>query len=153
MAVCEMCGREGEMVRISLEGSVMDVCQICSKHGKILGKVPIKKTIAVNKVVLPALEEVEERVVLDFGSQLNAAREKKGLKREDFARMLNERESLVERWERGEVNPRLSVAKKIGKLLQISLVEKVKNSGEKLDLGKSKSGEMTLGDMIKIRKR
>ena len=35
---CDMCGNEGRLVRASIEGSEMTVCNGCARYGKIIHK-------------------------------------------------------------------------------------------------------------------
>lgn len=154
MPICDLCGREGELLRAEVEGSELSVCSGCSRYGRVLGKVrkEAPKPVLPKKVV--AEEEIEERVVSDFAWRLRRAREKRRMKQEEFSKLLNEKESLVQKWEGGGLKPQISVAKKLGQILKENFVEKtgVKEE-EKLNQQGGKGGEATLGDLVKVRKR
>lgn len=159
MPECELCGKElGKLIRAEIEGSELKVCPGCGKFGRVLGEVRTKEEaqqiaeqlLLKKKPVIPE-EEIEERVVSDFGERLRKAREKKRMKQEEFAQLLNEKESQVQKWERGELKPGLEIARKLEKLLGISLVGKVEEG--KVELGKVKGGEVTLGDVVTVRKK
>jgi putative transcription factor len=73
------------------------------------------------------------------------------LKQEEFARFLNEKESVAQKWESGSLSPDIRLARKLEKILGINLVERVEE--KKVELKSVESGEMTLADMVKVRKR
>ena len=145
---CEMCGKEGELKRVVVEGSELLLCDGCSRYGKVLGKA---RPIVKKKVFVPVKQEIEHDLVGNYSKLIRDARNKLGMKQEEFAKLLNERESIVSKMESGSFKPRIFVAKKIEKILKIKLIEEVKKN--KLDLGKNfKSNKLTIGD-IKIKYR
>jgi putative transcription factor len=152
MQACDLCGKEIEEVLIAeVEGTELNVCAGCGKYGEILKEIEEKKPVLLPKTKIIVGEEIEESIVSDFALIIRRARERKGLKQEDFARFLNEKESLLEKWEKGSLTPSLGAAKKLGRILGINFIEKIED--KKIDLGKQVSGEITLADVIKIRKR
>ena len=50
-------------------------------------------------------------------------RDELGLKQEDFAKMLNEKESIIHKLETGEFKPSLKLAKKLEKKFGLKLIE------------------------------
>lgn len=153
MGACDLCGKEMEkLLRVEIEGSELGVCAGCGKYGIVLKEVvKEKKEIILPEKKVAVVEEVEESIVPDFAEKIRRARERKGMKQEDFAGLLNEKESLLEKWEKGGLTPSLEAAKKLGRVLGINFIEKVED--KKIDLGKQVSGEITLADVIKVRKR
>ena len=149
MSSCEMCGREDKLVLVELEGSQLNVCAGCGKHGKRIGGPVFKKRVRVPKKI--EKPEIEEEVISDFADKLRQAREKRDLKQEDFANLLNEKASLLQKWEAGTLTPKIPIAKKLGRLLGMNFIKQIKE--EKVVSLKSKAGEMTLGDFVKVRKR
>tara|TARA_Y100000310_G_C20643062_1_gene795031 strand:+ start:1554 stop:2000 length:447 start_codon:yes stop_codon:yes gene_type:complete len=147
-----MCGREENLILVELEGSRLQVCSSCGKHGKRIGRTEIKKVVKVPKRPKIVKEEIEEVVVSDFAVKLRKAREKRGLKQEDFANLLNEKASLLQKWENGILTPKIPIAKKLERMLGIKFIKQVKESKLLSNL-ETKSGEMTLGDFVKVRKR
>ena len=75
------------------------------------------------------------------------------MSQEDFAKFLNERESIVAKWEQGSLRPRIDTARRLERKLGIRLVEKEEETSEDVDVPKVKKDEFTLGDFIKVRKR
>ena len=145
-----MCGKESRLVLADVEGGELKVCSNCTKYGTV-------KRSGVN-IVSPFKRKASHddgpqfKVVENYSTLIRSAREKKGLKQEDFAKFLNERESIVAKWEQGSLKPRIDVAKRIGRLLRISLVVK-DEVADKVEIKKGKSSEFTLADFVKVRKR
>lgn len=147
MASCDMCGRQDGLVTAEVEGVEMKVCQNCSRFGTV-------KRRAETMRVPPKKMHQEQpfRVISSYASVLRQSREKQRLSQEDFARFLQEKESIVAKWEQGRMTPSVDVARRLEKILGVSLVvEDVEQYFEK-DKNVRKDG-FTLGDFVKIRKR
>jgi putative transcription factor len=163
---CETCGKhfiEGKKVKI--EGCVAVCCNECARYGQIVGDVrpyveppkpkliPKQAPMAVqslskvldSELAVPTLKE-------EYGALIKKAREKKGLKMEDFAKMLNEPESLMHRIESGKFEPADGLAHKIESVLHIKLFEK--SSSMILAGGKHGANkDLTLGDVVVVKKK
>jgi putative transcription factor len=156
---CEMCGREvvdSDLYYARIEGSIIKVCELCKGYGEVIKKVKIKQVYQDEKRVisLPKLQpEEEEMVVENYAELIKNAREKKGVKQEDFAKQINEKESLIHKIETSHMEPSIELAKKIQHFLGIRLVEEVKIQDYKSLNPKGKADELTIGDVIKIKKR
>ena len=143
---CEICGKEvpeHNPIRAKIEGSVMVVCKECSKLGKIQ-KAPPKPKFRK--------QEKSEELIEDFEITVRKAREAKDWSREDLGRKINERVSVITRIETGKMTPDVKLTKKLEKTLNIKLLEKVDN----VDLNQfinSSSGERTLGNIMKIKRK
>ena len=74
------------------------------------------------------------------------------MNQEEFSKFINERESVLNKWENGSLKPRLDIARKLEKRLKISLIEKEEIKTIEMEKKKSSEG-FTLGDFIKVRKR
>ncbi len=157
---CDMCGREQAVLKASVEGSVMSLCDGCSKFGKVVGR--IQTTVAAKrkeeKTAAAVPEEETEFVVANFGQLLKQKREELGkkmedsfMKLEDFAKMISVKESVLHKMETGAYKPNVEEARRIGKLFGLKLVEKVE-AVESL-VPEPKKDQLTLGDMIKIKKK
>lgn len=161
---CETCGKhfiEGKKVRI--EGYVSVVCNDCARYGQVVGEVrresaepPKPKPVAKSAPAQSLSKILEEELSTptlkeDYGAIIKAAREKRGLKMEEFARMLNEPESLIHRIEGGKFEPPDGLAHKIESILRVKLFEKpsvILPSG-----GKHISKDLTLGDVVVVKKK
>jgi uncharacterized protein (TIGR00270 family) len=158
--ICELCGKNAnEGFRVRLEGSVVSACEGCSKLGEVVSKVRAEapKPKPKPKAALPDAnapeiqKEVEYELIEGYGAKVKAAREKRNLSQEDLGKILNEPHSLVHRIELGKYEPSPDMARKFEHKLGIKLL--VRHTEEDMPLAGKSSGEITLGDMIVVRKR
>lgn len=141
-----MCGRQGELITAEVERVEMKVCQNCSRFGTIKRRADAAPLLQKKLHKEPAF-----RVAGNYAAILRQAREKQKLSQEDFARFLQEKESIVAKWEQGRMQPSVEVARQLEKILGVSLVmEDVEQSFEK-DKNARADG-FTLGDFMKKRK-
>ncbi|MBS3117010.1 TIGR00270 family protein [Candidatus Woesearchaeota archaeon] len=152
MAVCELCGREEHLLAVEVESVEMSVCAECAKFGKVKARTSL---VAFSQQRVSKVEEPEFTVTLDYASLLKTARESRHLNQEDFAQFLNERVSLVQKWEQGTMPPGIDTARRLEKKLGIYLIEKIEKNTIDLPLNKSskRADTFTLGDFVKVRKR
>lgn len=155
---CEMCGSEAGLFRVSIEDAILNVCKNCSKYGKVLSKVKVeepkkkkKEQKRLEKAKLQPEKETIFVIISNYATKIKNKREKLGLKQRDFAKLINEKESLVSKLETGAVEPSIKLARKLEKFLKIKLVEEYEETGKRLP--KTKSGSVTIGDLIKVKKR
>lgn len=146
-----MCGREATLIKADVESVNLMVCSACVKYG-------VKKT---TERKLPAgqyykasskKEDIEFGIVVNYSSLIKSSREKRGMTQEEFAKHLNERESIVAKWESGLIKPRVDTARRLERILNIKLIEKEKDISFD-ELKTKKNDSLTLGDFIKIKKR
>jgi len=150
MTSCEMCGKSAELVDADVEGVTLKVCSGCSKYGNV--RKNASSSFYHNKN-FSARKEQEYKIVDNCAQLIRAAREKSGLSQEDFAKFLNEKESIVAKWEGAAFKPFLDAARRLEKKIGIVLVVKDEASSEVKVEQKRKAEELTLGDFIKVRKR
>ena len=142
-----MCGKETGLVLAEIEKVEMKVCQNCAKYGVIRRRADEVRVSSKKMHHEPAF-----RVTDNYASILRQAREKQGLSQEDFARYLQERESIVAKWEQGKMQPSVDIARRLERILGLSLVvEDVEQAFEKEK--NSKPEGFTLGDFMKVRKK
>lgn len=160
---CEICGKpvpEHNPIRAKIEGSVMIVCKECSKLGKIQKAPPKPKFVQQKnkqkknqpKRNYSRNDEPSEELIEDFDFTIRKARESRDWSREDLGKRINERVSVITRIETGKMTPDIKLTKKLEKALDIKLLEKVDN----VDLNQfinSSSGERTLGNIMKIKRK
>jgi putative transcription factor len=162
---CETCGKhfiEGKKVKI--EGCVAVCCNECARYGQVVGEIrphvepPKKPAPAPVSKPAPSLSKVLDSELSvptlkeEYGKLIKDAREKRGLKMEDFAKMLNEPESLMHRIESGRFEPADGLAHKIESILHIKLFEK--SSSMILAGGRhGASKDLTLGDVVVVKKK
>ena len=146
-----MCGKEDRLVLAVVEGSEIQVCQSCARYGQVL-----KPIAAPKKVMTRAMKAIEAPVLVDmvvdnYSSIIRNKREQMRLKQSEFAKMVNEKESVIQNIETGKFTPPLALARKFEKILKVTLVEQYEDKNPKIARGEDEG--LTLGDMIKIRKR
>ncbi|BDH79404.1 MAG TPA: TIGR00270 family protein [Methanothermobacter sp.] len=149
---CEICGKKimGKPIRVKIEGSVMDVCADCSKFGKVQRQ-PEKPKRAPRRRTARPMEPVYE-VLEDYNRIIREAREKRGWSRENLAKKMNEKVSVIHRIEAGRMEPDIKLAKKFEKTLNIRILEKF----EEEETPGARAGSFrgaTIGDIARIKKR
>lgn len=123
MPECTLCGKKADaLTRIELEGSIVEVCDSCVKFGKVV-EAKLYNPMA-KKIQFGELAENDVELAADYGTRVKAAREAKGLTHEEFARAINERESVIKRLEGQTIEPDEALVKKIERFLEIKLKEK-----------------------------
>ena len=142
MPSCELCGKDTLLFHADVEGTELKVCKACGSFGKIA--VPMNRT--VQHAQLPQELQLSEAVTPSVSKLVKNAREHKKLTQKEFAKMINEKESIIHKIETGAFEPSIALARKLEKALNIRLVETVEE--EHLPKGKS-SGPVTIGDIIK----
>jgi len=148
-----MCGKNEASAIALVEKTELGVCQDCAKFGKIVRRMAPIQTIskkAQKHAEKEPEEEIIETIIDGYGKIIKDARERMGLNQEDFGKKLNEKVSVIHNLESEHHEPNIDLAKKLEKLLKIKLVQE--NKLEKVSFGKKDSGQITIGDIIKIKK-
>lgn len=155
MANCEMCGRQASLMKASIEGAVLEVCEGCARHGKIIsgpaagpGHDPTAMRHQAQKTQMPQKKETTFIIVDDYAKKIRQAREKLGLTQEEFSKKLNQRESLMQKIEAGQMKPSLRTAQELQHILKIKLIEEYEDKEPAAET-RDKSEGFTLGDFIK----
>jgi putative transcription factor len=149
---CEVCGRAiDRSVEAEIEGVIMKVCSKCVRFGSAkVSRAPKPafrkpKRVPGGRTFKPKEKELE--CVSDYSDIIRTAREKKGMKREDLGRTINEKESVIARLESGAMVPDTKLARKIEKALGIKILDVLEE--EDFSRGDYSSGGMTIRDLIK----
>lgn len=145
--LCEMCGKEGDvLVKVAIEGSILEVCTACSKFGKVIGA-PAGGAVASGRAPGhgAGAGEVQERLgsyqkrmserdlyselpdlELDpaWSKKVREAREKLGLTQEQFGARINEKVSVVHKLESGAFVPPDELIRKLERTLKVRLTVK-----------------------------
>ncbi|MEM2121684.1 MAG: multiprotein bridging factor aMBF1 [Candidatus Woesearchaeota archaeon] len=150
---CEICGKEVEKLYLAMiEGSKLKVCNECSKLGKVLSVIREEKKekdfVIVKKNKEPVVEK-EFVIVSDYGNIIRKARERLGLKLEEFAKKLSLKESFVHKLETFQAEPDLETAARLEKILHVKLIEEV----QEVPITKKNDfkNELTFGDLVKVK--
>lgn len=141
---CELCGKEAKLVKARVEGTVVSVCEDCAKMGE---RVFESKPVQMRE--RPKLTIEQTIIYPDFANIVKQAREVKNLKREELAKYISEKISVIERIEKGN-RPTDNTAKKLEKALDIQLLGYEEREYRQTT---GKSEPLTLGDVVKIKQR
>ena len=156
--LCDLCGKQGELFKAKVEESVLTVCKNCSKYGKVLGYAasfaqkgsqPTKSTMQAAQK--PVINEPEEFILANYSELIRTKRQQLKLNQEDFAKLLNEKLSILHKIETSNFEMNIDQAKKFEKILHIKLVEVFKEPDMKIQ--EQKKQGFTLGDFIKIKEK
>ncbi len=147
---CELCGKDTNLITADVEGVELKVCSDCGKFGKIKQRAK-KSEFKPVKYKQQKVEQPQFSIISDFSSIIKSAREKKEMSQEDFAKFLNERVSVIQKWEANSLKPRIDIARQLERKLSVRLV--IRDQIKKVELKHEKSDELTLGDFVKVRKR
>ncbi len=88
-------------------------------------------------------------IVPDYDSKIRKAREEMGLTQEVLAKYVGEKVSVIKRIEMGKLKPTIELAKKLEKVLKVTLLSDVAS-----DVGvsvKERKVEVLLGDVVVIK--
>ena len=139
---CELCGKPDAQTKIKIESTFMKVCARCAKHGQVLQE----KHVIQKPATYATPSETNQILNPNYAKIIRDTREQLGIKQEHLAKMLAEKESLIQHIERGEFRPGIELARKIEKKLNVKLIEKIEET--RVEMGKKKSSGMTIGDLF-----
>jgi len=140
---CDLCGKDTQLCRAIVEGTELNVCASCAKMGKLMSRPQFRQTRSA------PIAETIEILISGFGKKIRDARERKGLTQKEFAAMLNEKESIIQKIENETFKPTIEKAKRFEKILGIKLIGEEEATPVKM--AKDKSGPLTIGDLIKVK--
>lgn len=121
---CEVCGKDfPKLIRAEIEGAELMVCTECAKLGKTLDFQRPASQSQKSKVFAPARIEEPPELIENFGAEVKRARERLGLTREELAKKIFEKESLLVRIENDGFEPEEKIVRKLEKVLGIKLIK------------------------------
>ncbi len=147
--LCEICGSRPARGKHAVEGAILSVCEKCGKFGSEVRNVFVKK--GSFRRADPSEDDTEPQIAPDYAKKIRAGRERMKLTQKELADKSNERESVIAKLEQGEFVPTIPTAKKLEKILGISLIETGEGETGKRVQGPKASAGMTFGDMIKMK--
>jgi putative transcription factor len=108
-------------MRAEIEGAELMVCRECARLGKVLRTQEEAPRAAYipRRETTPLMEPFE--LIDDFGTEIKKARERLGLTREQLAKKIFEKESVLQRIEANELEPSDELVLKLEKALNIRL--------------------------------
>ncbi len=169
--ICEFCGNEvrGDPYTIKVEGALLTVCSKCKQFGKIV-EAP-KKTVKISsstssspsfrrrtqsvkgptKKYVPRKPSGEKTLIDNYPSKIMSARNKMKMSRQDLAAKTGISTSQIASFESGKLKPTDNEAKKLERVLHISLFEDDIVDPE--FLAKESTKKLTFGDVVEIKRR
>jgi len=161
---CEVCGRKihSSPITAVIEGARLTVCVECSKHGKIvtqdeytpkpkpLGKPSAHIPIMAQKKKTEIKVEITQEIIEDYTTKIRQAREKLGLTHEQLGKKINEKISVIAKLETGKISPNNILATKLEHALKIKLLTPITEEKTPMQMPKTASRELTLGDLIQF---
>ncbi|MEM1684541.1 MAG: helix-turn-helix domain-containing protein [Nanopusillaceae archaeon] len=125
--ICEICGTRKASKKVSLEGTIINVCENCFKGLKIKSEIIKYDKSAYNSKKIEIDFSIEEEFVDDdFYKKLKKYREEKNLKQKDMAKLLGIKEGFYKSLEEGKIKPSIELAKKIEKIIGEKIIKKEK---------------------------
>lgn len=128
---CELCGRQvtDGPKKVMIDSSVFNVCISCSKRGKpyVTSETAKKKIIgntAPKRMIKPFRKiSMTDDIILhpEFAKIIREARMKKGLTHEQLGIKMNEKATILRKFETGALKPDEILAKKLEHFLGIKL--------------------------------
>lgn len=141
--VCEICGRDVKGKEVVVEGAVIEVCPSC------LRKIEFQRVSRKEKKRQVRIRRVrEQEIVEDYAQRISKARQALGLSQEELARQLGIKESYLKHIEKGLIPPTLELAKKMEKVLNVSLIEEFVYEAEEVSAKREEKSSITLADLL-----
>jgi putative transcription factor len=139
-----------------IEGTLLSVCSSCAKFGE---SGPTKRETKEPPTVARRLERREKRMrtrdvykgasaealAADYPARIRSAREKRNLSQKELAASVNEKLSIINKLEAGDMRPSDALVAKLERALDIKLREKVDEVHIKKQDG---AQSMTLADLL-----
>ena len=157
---CDICGREivGPAFKVKVEGAKMIVCRNCQRLGKPYQEDPVLQQprpgiIRVTRVPIrraPELpKEIQELDIAEnFADIIRKKRMKLGMSQEELAKRVKEKLSVIQKIEIGRIAPETQLCRELQHELKIKLLVPRKETPAPKTAA---LGEVTLGDIVKIR--
>ena len=176
---CDLCGKESDLKKVKIEGTLLSVCGKCSKFGEIVeeGRIlpfpnptksfsnelflernvherrfsnPTKLSNFQDREKVKKKGEFVDNIVSDYSVKIKESREKLRLTQKELGEKIAEKESIIHKIESGLMEPSLKLAKKLESFLKIKLIEIYEEDKiKKIDF---KSDKLTIGDLLNMKK-
>lgn len=147
---CDMCGTDAELFRCKIENTYLNVCKKCSQYGEVIHKIKEIIPSTDKKKEIIAKNELIQIINPDFSSLIKKKREALNLKQKELAQKIGEKESIIHKLESRNIEPSISLARKLEKFLNIKIVEKYEEKSSTNNIKNSQV--LTIGDLFKIKK-
>jgi len=145
---CELCGRHEVRIDAMIDGIKMRVCENCSRFGKVVYVEPMEGAEMQGQ---QKNANIELEPVDNYAALIKQAREKKGMTCKDLCAAIFEKESFMDRIEKGQAVPTEKIGRKLEHFLKIKLFESVDEGAGAGKLLPKQSQGLTLGDTVNIK--
>ena len=146
---CELCGRHEVRIDAMIDGIKMRVCENCSRFGKVVYVEPAEGGAEMQGHQKNANIELEP--VDNYSALIKQAREKKGMTCKDLCAAIFEKESFMDRIEKGQAVPTEKIGRKLEHFLKIKLFESVDEGAGATKMQPKQSQGLTLGDTVNVK--
>ena len=147
---CDLCSKKGPTRKTRIEGVVYSACSDCQR----LGVDATPAAVSYQKKRSFSKQEDVSVVRSDASRVISSARQRSGVSAKDFAQRLNVKESVLLAWESGKRSPTVDDARRLEKLLSVSLVQQgVVSADPGAFLSKDSSEGFTIADLIKDKRK
>lgn len=150
MVICELCGKEiSNPTRIEIAGTKMYACSSCKKMGKSLNEK--NNGPSSHSFYRKKRETNEKEVISNATSIINSNLAKKGLNVQQLARILNIKESTLNKILSNKINLDLNIAQKLENYFEISLTQEAQGNNintEDFMQDEEKVEQSNLGDLL-----
>ncbi|MEK6981929.1 MAG: multiprotein-bridging factor 1 family protein [Candidatus Micrarchaeota archaeon] len=123
--VCEICGKNDAFNLAIIEGAKVSACANCSRFGSVIGKLGKEEGDIIQTPAYTSNEIVEE-IIEDAPKIIRDARTRAQMSIGDLATRLREQAHYLEKIEKGQLTPSLTIARKLEKVLHVTLVERTR---------------------------
>ena len=160
---CEICGKEiiGQPYKVSVDGANLLVCKSCARFGKPVREQGLTKAKSKTTKQAPSAVRAriytrkethhEKELVPNYNRLIIERRKALGWTTEHLARILKEKESWIKKIESGKIVPPLYLAKKLERVLGITLLTDVLEiPPDELEPSKK---DLTIGDLIEFKEK
>lgn len=160
---CEICGKEiiGQPYKISVDGANLLVCKSCARFGKPVREHEATKTKTKSiRQASPTTRVIpysrrhtshEKELVPNYNKLIIEKRKSLGWSTEHLAKVLKEKESWIKKIESGKIAPPLYLAKKLERVLGITLLTDVLEiPPDEIEPSKK---DLTIGDLIEFKEK
>ncbi len=145
---CELCGLSDEkFYKTEIDGAILEVCQKCSKYGKVLSEVGSQSSRTIGNQIDTMPTEKELRV--DFSQIIKEALNSKNITLEQLSSQTSTSKYELKKVLDGKIIPSEELTFKLEKALKISLLEVSPKLFRKI----TKNKGLSIGDVVEIKKK
>jgi putative transcription factor len=146
---CELCGRHEVRIDAMIDGIKMRVCENCSRFGKVVYVEPSQGGEEMAGHQKKA--DIELEPVDNYAALIKQAREKKGMTCKELCAAIAEKESFMDRIEKGQAVPTEKIGRKLEHFLKIKIFESVDEGAGAAKMQPKPSQGLTLGDTVNVK--